>query len=277
MDPIKIESTIPAEKIHQIIEDIPIKKDVSISYEEYENRFRYVFSLNKEQIDKDYFFLDALTKFVEEMIIKFYTDDIISLSLDKKLGMVEKTKRLEIIEDVKEVLNSNTLFLKEKQTIQKELFNYFIEHKTLIIDGYLNFRSKPFHDLIDKSIELVLGEFQMEVEYNEFIETLKFIIENQTPEIDLVNILCEDDEYSLMDSEFKEIDNDHISMILQDLYEEEVSDGDILLSTIIALSPRKIVVHQADRDKDKDNLTSILKEIFEERMEICRGCKKCTR
>lgn len=277
MDPIKIESTIPAEKIHQIIEDIPIKKDVSISYEEYENRFRYVFSLNKEQIDKDYFFLDALTKFVEEMIIKFYTDDIISLSLDKKLGMVEKTKRLEIIEDVKEVLNSNTLFLKEKQTIQKELFNYFIEHKTLIIDGYLNFRSKPFHDLIDKSIELVLGEFQMEVEYNEFIETLKFIIENQTPEIDLVNILCEDDEYSLMDSEFKEINNDHISMILQDLYEEEVSDEDILLSTIIALSPRRVVVHQAARDKDKDNVTSILKEIFEDRMEICRGCKKCTR
>ena len=275
MDPIKIESTVPAEKIHHIIEEIPIKKDVNISYEEYKNRFRYVFSLNKEQIDKDYFFLDALTKFVQEMIIKFYTDDIISISLDKKLGMIDEIKRLEIIEDVKEVLNSKTLFLKEKQIIQKEIFDYFIEHKTLIIDGYLKFRSKSFHNLIGKSIELVLGDFQLEVEYNEFIDTLKFLIESQTPEIDLINIVLKDEKYILMDSDFNEIDNNHISMVLEDLYYGEVSDGDILLSTIIALSPRNIVMHLGDKSKGKNDLTSIIEEIFEGKIKTCRGCKNC--
>ncbi|OLS02845.1 sporulation protein YtxC [Tissierella creatinophila] len=275
MDPIKIESTVPAEKIHHIIEEIPIKKDVKISYEEYENRFRYVFSLNKEQIDKDYFFLDALTKFVQEMIIKFYTDDIISISLDRKLGMIDGEKRIEIIQDVKEVLISNTLFLKEKQIIQREIFDYFIEHKTLIIDGYLKFRSKGFHDLVEKSIELVLGDFQLEVEYNEFIDTLKFLIESQTPEIDLINIVLKDGDYILMDSSFKEIDNNHISMILEELYYGEVSEGDVLLSTVIALSPTNIVMHLGDESKRKDDLTSILEEIFGEKMKICKGCIDC--
>lgn len=275
LDPIKIESTVPAEKIHHIIEEIPIKKDVKISYEEYENRFRYVFSLNKEQIDKDYFFLDALTKFVQEMIIKFYTDDIISISLDRKLGMIDGEKRIEIIQDVKEVLISNTLFLKEKQIIQREIFDYFIEHKTLIIDGYLKFRSKGFHDLVEKSIELVLGDFQLEVEYNEFIDTLKFLIESQTPEIDLINIVLKDGDYILMDSSFKEIDNNHISMILEELYYGEVSEGDVLLSTVIALSPTNIVMHLGDESKRKDDLTSILEEIFGEKMKICKGCIDC--
>lgn len=165
--------------------------------------------------------------------------------------------------------------MKEKQIIKREIFDYFIEHKTLIIDGYLKFRSKSFHNLIEKSIELVLGEFQLEVEYNEFIDTLKFLIETQTPEIDLVNIVFKDEEYILMDSNFKEIDNNHISMILEDLYYGEVSEGDVLLSTVIALSPGNVVMHLGN--KVKDELTSILEEIFGDRMKICKGCKNCKR
>ena len=273
MDPIKIESKLPAEKIHHIIEEIPIKKDVSISYEEYENRFRYVFSLNKEQVDEDFSFIDALTKLVEEIVIRFYTDDIISINLYKKIGMIDESKRLEIIEDVKEVLNSRTLFLKEKYIIQKEIFDYFLENKTLIIDGYLKFRPKSFHNLIEKSIELVLGDFQLEVEYNEFIDTLKFLIESQTSEIDLVNIVIKDGQYILMDSNFNELNHHHIGMILENLYYGEVSDADVLLSTIIALSPKNILMHLGN--KGKDELTSILEEIFEDRMKICKGCKNC--
>nr|WP_300005538.1 sporulation protein YtxC [Tissierella sp.] len=278
MDPIKIESTIPKDKINGIIENIPIKKDVSIRFEEYENRSRYIFSLNKEKLYEDYFLLDTLTKFVEEVILKFYTDKIISLRLDEKIGLIEKSKRLEIIEDVKEVLNSTTLFLKEKKKVKKEIFDYFLENKTLVIDGYLKFRSKSFHDLVDRSIELVLGDFQMEVEYNEFIDTLKFLIESQKSEIDLINIIFKDGKYDLLNESFKPIDNTHINTVLESLYDEDsndesVSHEDVLLSTIIALSPRRIIMHGSD--KYENDLSSILKEIFGDRMEICKGCKQC--
>ena len=278
MNPIKIESTIPADKIHGIIENIPIKENVSIDIEEYENRFRYIFSLNKEQIDKDYFLLDALTKFVEEVIIKFYSEDIVSIRLEKKIGLIESSQKLEIIDDVKEVLNSSTLFLKEKKLIKDEIFDYFLENKKLIIDGYLKFRSRSFYELIDKSIELVLGDFKMEVEYNEFIDTLKFLIEGQTPEIDLINIILKDGEYTLRDSYFKKIDNKHINTVIDSVYDEDISDEyvtneDVLLSTIIALSPEKIIMHLSN--KGEDDLSSILKEIFGDKMEICTGCKEC--
>ena len=149
---------------------------------------------------------------------------IVSKKLDEKLGILDPIKRREIIEDVKEVLNSHTLFLKEKQGMQREIFDYFIEHNTLIIKGYLKFRSKAFDNLVEKSIELVLGEFKLQVEYNEFIDMLKLLIETQTSEIDLINIICEDTKYSILDSDFNEIDNADLRLFLDDVYDEEVGE-----------------------------------------------------
>lgn len=275
MDAIRIESTVPAEKIHHIIEEFPIKKDVDISYEEYENRFRYIFSLNKKEILEDTIFLNTLTTFVEDIIIKFYADDIISESIDKKLTQLDPLNKIEIIEEVKEVLLSKTLFVKEKKAINDEIYDYFIEYDTLIIDGYLNFRSRSYHDLIEKSIELVLGEFQLEVEYEEFIDMLKELIESQTPEMDLLNIVKKNKKYILMDSDFKKLNNDYISNALEELYYNEVSDGDILLSTVIALSPKKLIIHLGNKPKD-DNI-SILEEVFGNRIEICRNCEVCNK
>lgn len=273
MDPIKIESTVPAEKIYRIIEKIPIKKDINISYEKYENRFRYVFSLNKGKSIKDDFFIESLSKFVQEMINRFYSDEMVSKKLDEKLGIIDEIKRAEIMEDVKEVLNSQTLFLKEKQSIQREISDYFIEYNTLIIQGYLKFRSKNLNNLVEKAIELVLGEFKLQVEYNEFIDMIKLLIETQTSEIDLINIVCRDKRYSILDSNFNEIDNAHLNLFLDDIYDGQVGDGDILLSIIIALNPKNTVMHI--KDKEKDDLIFILEEIFQDRIKICKGCKIC--
>ncbi|NLW53267.1 MAG: hypothetical protein GXY87_07945, partial [Tissierellia bacterium] len=104
MDAIKIESTISAEKINQIIEEIPIKKDVIIDFEEYKDRYRYIFSLNKKQINQDKLFLKALAKFVNKIIIKFYTEDMIALNIEKKIGLIDSLDKSKIIQDVKGVL-----------------------------------------------------------------------------------------------------------------------------------------------------------------------------
>lgn len=277
MDAIKIESTISAEKINQIIEEIPIKKDVIIDFEEYKDRYRYIFSLNKKQINQDKLFLKALAKFVNKIIIKFYTEDMIALNIEKKIGLIDSLDKSKIIQDVKGVLTSKNLFINEKEEIEEEISKYFLEHDILIIDGYLNFRSKSFNELVDKAIELVLGNFQLEVEYSGFIDMLKALVESQVPEVDLINIVLKENKYILMDSNKEIINNNHMSMVIEDLYYEYegVSEADILLSTVIALSPKKIVMHLAN--KSEDDLTSILEEIFEDRFEVCRDCDLCNK
>lgn len=273
MDPIRIESTVPAEKIHHIIEEIPIKKDVNINYEEYANRFRYIFSLNKEKIDSDYFLLDMITKFVKDIIIKFYLDDIICSELDKKLGILDEKIKLEVINDIKKVLNTEKTFLREEENIQNELLDYFMEYKVLIIDGYLKFRSSNFEDLVRKAIEIVLKDFQFELEYKEFIDTLKLFMYNQDSEIDLVNIVFKNGNYILMDPFFNQINNEDISMILENIYDDEINDTDILLSTIVALNPRNVILHR--KENTSQELDFILKKIFGDKMRICNGCQYC--
>lgn len=272
MNPIKIESTVAAEEINHIINGISINEDLTIAYEEYQDRSTYTFSLNKKE-ELDSFLLDSLTTFVEEIILKFYSEEIILDNLDKKIGLIDNNNKEEIVRDVKEVLKSKSLFIKEKKEIRKELIDFLLENNSLMIDGYLNFRSKSFRELVAKAIELVLGEFQLEVEYNEFVETLKLLIESQTSEVELVNIVFKDNKYELLDSEFNPINNDHISIALAGIDEDNANKEDVLLSTIIALSPKNVVIHLGDRKKS--DLIYILEEVFEDRIEICRRCKYC--
>ncbi len=275
LDAIKIESTVSAEKINDIIEDMPLEDNLKISFEEYKDRFRYTFSLNEKEINKDKFLLKKLAKLVNEIMIKYYAEEIIDLNIEKKIGQIASVDKSKIVEDVKEILDSKNLYVKEKEEIEEEISKYFGENSILIIDGYLNFRSKSFHKLIDKAIDLVLGNFQLEVEYGEFIDMLKTLVESQASKIDLINIVIKDGKYILMDSNQEKISKNHVSMVLEDLYYEEASDGDILLSTIIALSPRKVIMHLGNRPQD--DMTSILEEIFEDKFEICRDCELCNK
>lgn len=272
MDPIKIESKVPVEKINHIIKENPIEKDIDMKYEEHENRIRYTFSLNKDHTNK-LILLKSLSKIAYEIINKYYIDDIIKLNIDKKLGEVDPKSKSEILEDVKDVLISNNLFTKEKDDIVKEIYEYFLEDDTLIIDGYLNFRAKSIHDLIDKVIELVLGDFQVGLDYGEFIDMLKTIARNQVSEVKLVNVTLEDEKYSILDKDLNEIENEEINQVLKEISPNQVSDIDIVLSILITLNPENIIIHLGE--KEEDELASILEEIFEDRLKICRDCKLC--
>ena len=48
-----------------------------------------------------------------------------------------------------------------------------MENNTLILDGYIRFRSRSFEDLVDKIIEKVILDIQMESEYEDFIEMIE--------------------------------------------------------------------------------------------------------
>ena len=73
--------------------------------------------------------------------------------------------------------------------LNHELLSYLIENNILIIDGYLTFRPKTFNYLIDKAIDKVIIEIQLEKEYDEFIYMLQTFVDSQYPKIDLVNVV----------------------------------------------------------------------------------------
>lgn len=273
MEPIKIGSTIPAEKITSVIEKIPFKKRININYEEYKDRFMYSFSLGKRRTNEDIILFNIMANFVQDMIIKFYTEDLIYERINQVLRDTNTLDKNKIAEDVYKLILDKNLFVKEKEILNNEILDYLMESNTLIIDGYLTFRPNSFNLIIDKAIEIVMGEIQLEIEYNEFIGMLQFFVDTQPPEIDKVNVIIKEGEFKLLDSHYREIDNEYIATTLQDIFYDDVTKSDILLSTLIALAPSSMVIHVSN-DMEKE-LVDILKEVFRDRAQICEGCSMC--
>lgn len=273
MEPIKIGSTIPAEKITSVIEKIPFKKRININYEEYKDRFMYSFSLGKRRTNEDIILFNIMANFVQDMIIKFYTEDLIYERINQVLRDTNTLDKNKIAEDVYKLILDKNLFVKEKEILNNEILDYLMESNTLIIDGYLTFRPNSFNLIIDKAIEIVMGEIQLEIEYNEFIGMLQFFVDTQPPEIDKVNVIIKEGEFKLLDSHYREIDNEYIATTLQDIFYDDVTKSDILLSTLIALAPSSMVIHVSN-DMEKE-LVDILKEVFRDRAKICEGCSMC--
>ena len=117
MDPIKIGSTIPAERMHNIIERISKKRSIDINYEEYIDRYIYSFSIGKGKLEKDIAIFSILTKFVKETILRFYLRDLIEENIRKQNFHINDKEKNDILKEVQALILDENLFTREKDDI----------------------------------------------------------------------------------------------------------------------------------------------------------------
>lgn len=273
MEPIKIGSTVPAEKIHNIIEKFSCKKSLNINYEVYNDRFVYTFTLNKKRTDGDIALYNTLANFAHDIIINFYSEKIILLRTNRFLRDIEGVDKSKVVEEVNNVLLDRKQLVEEKERFKNDLLDYLIENNTLIIDGYLTFRSKVFIEIIDKAIEKTMEKIYLLIEYNEYIDTLQYFVDTQYSQVELVNILITKDSIQLLDSYNNKINNSEISTLLEEIFYDDISESDIILSSLLALAPENIVIH--GEEYDDSEIIIVLKEIFRDRIHNCTGCDLC--
>lgn len=210
---------------------------------------------------------------VFNLINRFYMEKFIFDRVDELLKDFSQSEMDVIGNTVYDLLLDNDYFVKEKNKIKEGLRDYLAENNTLIIDGYLRFRSDSYKDLIDLIIEKVVLDIQMETEYEEFIYMLQYYLDSQYPKYDVVNVIIKENNYYLVDSKYKQIENPTIYSIIEEYGKDDFSKADILVSSLIILAPNKIVVHMKN-DKEKD-LLMILKRIFTNRLSFCYSCDLC--
>ncbi|NLY45096.1 MAG: hypothetical protein GX053_03795 [Tissierella sp.] len=273
MEPIKIGSTVPAEKIHNIIEKFSCKKSLNINYEVYNDRFVYTFTLNKKRSDGDIALYNTLANFAYDIIINFYSEKIIYLRTSRFLNDIEGVDKSKVLEEVNKVLLDRKQLVEEKEKFKNDLLDYLIENNTLIIDGYLTFRSKAFIEIVDKAIEKTMEKIYLLIEYNEYIDTLQFFVDTQYSQVELVNVLITKDSIQLLDSYNNKINNSEISSLLEEIFYEDISESDVILSSLLALAPENIVIH--GNEYDDSEIVIVLKEIFRDRIHNCSGCDLC--
>lgn len=273
MDPMKISCTIPAERIHSIIEKISNKVKIDIKYEEYKDRYIYSFPIEKGKTEEDLATTDIATQFAKDMIMEFYMQELIKRRYKKFLNNKKDINNPRILKQIYLLIKNESLFNTERMRIESEIHDYLVTNNSLIVDGYIRFRPKCFNNLIDRAIDIALSQMEIEVEYDEFINMLKQFVDTNPSEVDRVNLVFKNKDFELLDSGNKRIDNNSIVEMLEEVFQGDINKSDIILSALIGLSPERIIVHGGFGEHE--DLIKLLQKIFTHRIKLCYGCSLC--
>lgn len=157
--------------------------------------------------------------------------------------------------------------------IVHELHQFFSYEVICQLEGLLAFRLRPYKKEIKDIVDYACDEYVMNQQYEEFISLLKYFVQIQECKIDIVHIIQEDRGIQLYDEQLKPIVlNDYEDRIVVDMLENEINLEDSVISHLVAVSPKKIVIHPSAKEWYE---TKTLKSIFADRVEVCNSCHLC--
>lgn len=161
--------------------------------------------------------------------------------------------------------------------IRDKLKEFISLNKTINIDGFIKFRLKFISDYSKQAVEKCIDEYLMKKEYFELINVLKYFSDYDSTEDIIVNIMYNKNKLQIYDEDMKKI-NYHLSQeIAQEFDNANLQYDENIISILLAMSPKKIVFHISFEELDitNKNTIDIIKKVFGDKIEICKGCKYC--
>jgi len=266
-----------------------IKHSINIDSSSYEegNETIIEFKVNDENI-KDITEIKRIVKDyiadgIAETIISKYQYVIIKKQLISKDIYFTQNDIKDIFNKTLEIINKNengerdllTYKINKRAKIFKILLDYLENNNSINIEGFINFRLRFLIEKINEAVEKVVEDLVVEKEFEEFIKMLKYFVDIQSPKVETVNIFfLKDKKYLLYDKDMKLINNDYLKEIAKEMYENDMSYDDLLISSLITIAPRKLILHTQQRKGD--DIIKIISSIFNDRVDICSGCNLCT-
>lgn len=157
--------------------------------------------------------------------------------------------------------------------VQTAIARYFEDQNSLHVDGFLNFRLKEYEGKLKETIEFAIDEYLLDKQYEEFISLLQYFVYFQDPMIPLVHLMHKrGNEFALMNEQFTPIQATHSGGVIARIADQELEMEDVIVSTLISLSPSRILIHTLDPDVQ---IITTIRRIFGERVELCLSCPDC--
>ena len=153
------------------------------------------------------------------------------------------------------------------------LLEYFADNDTLILEGFINFRLRPYLEQLRTYTDAALQELLLSREKEEFTKLLQYFYQLQKSKVPSIHVVFQ------KDGQFKLYDKDKNS--LQKLWDAKthklrsvgISMDDMLLSVLIKMAPNKLVIH--NRFNLNKDLIELLGRIFKNRIVMCNSCNLC--
>lgn len=223
-----------------------------------------------ENTDK---FYNILASLLSKSILTFYEQPIMNSILNLNYFYFSEYEKKQILENAEELLESgsNESFIR-KENLFLSTLAYIMEHKSILLDGFVNFRIQEYITILDDTIDLAVNKFLIEREYSEFIHLLKLYINSKECETGVTHLIYSNGESILLDDKKNIIsitDNIFNAKYLSDI---TFSSNDYALNTLLTILPEQINIHLLD---PKDEFINTLELIFDDRIKFCTDCNLC--
>ncbi|CAH1189977.1 hypothetical protein PAECIP111893_00061 [Paenibacillus plantiphilus] len=162
---------------------------------------------------------------------------------------------------------------RRKGKVAEELELYLGSSIRLHLDGFVTFRLTAYWEELREIVAYAVDEYVMDRQYQEFISLLKYFVRIQEVKLPVVHVLHKgDNEFALYDEQFQLLEAAPVDLIVAEMLESEMNMEDMIVSTLITVSPEQIVIHTRYPDQP---VMRTLETIFEHRVRLCTECGHC--
>lgn len=214
-------------------------------------------------------FIDKISSILALCVIDELEYDLINKILIQNYFYFDSNERKKILDICFEITTDDfgLLFDKKFSALYNEFFKFISTNKTIVLNGFINFRVKKYLDILDEISSQAVNNFIIEKEYLEFISLLKLYINTQSSTCNVVHIIYSDTESILLDQNKNKIDIQTELFNLKYLSDISFSSNDYTLNSLLTLLPKEIYIHLTDNYIDE--FINTLQLIFEKRVHIC--------
>lgn len=220
-------------------------------------------------------FYDIVSNVLSSLIVNLYEENLLKRIISNNYFYftdIEQRKILDICKDYLYCGDLNEVSLR-KDSLKISFIEYFANNKSVVLDGFINFRIKDYIKIIDYIVDLAVNKFVIDREYNEFVNLLKCYINSKESKTTIVHLIYQNQEAVLLDELKNIISIDNTALNSKYLSDITFSSNDYALNTLLTLLPERIYIHVIDNIQDE--FINTIKLIFDNRVYICNDCNLC--
>ena len=202
--------------------------------------------------------------------------------IDKEYSTLPIIERNHFFENVKQWLALPSAGIdreqekKVKNILFNELLDFLEENKEIHLEGFIQFRMQQYKTYLRQLMEVYLQQWQVQQEYNHFIELLQMFLSTQPSQMEILHVVAhKDGTLTIVDDNGKDITDWSIQEFIKELDIQEWSYEDILMSAVIQLAPTKVIIHKHEYIKNQ-KVMNTLKRLFSANLNFCSQCSRCT-
>ncbi|GKU80286.1 putative sporulation protein YtxC [Paenibacillus sp. L3-i20] len=164
---------------------------------------------------------------------------------------------------------------RRKGKVSEELEKYLAEQTELNIEGFITFRLLSYRTELIEIVEYALDEYVLDKQYQEFISLLKYFVQLQETKVPFVHLLHKGGhDFTIYNESFQIIEpKPPADRIVAEMLETEMNIEDMVISSLISLSPKQITVHTRHPEL---SVIRTIETIFDGRVKVCVQCSACT-